>query len=69
MTTKYAATLSSMGTSFVVAIPKPIVEGFGLEKGQKLDLYASDDGIYIPLKAKPTGMEDIIRDLARRTRK
>lgn len=52
--TKYTVTLSSMGTSSVIAIPKPIIDGFGLEKGEKLEVYVSDDGIYIPLKAKHT---------------
>lgn len=54
MPTKYTVTLSYMGTSSVIAIPKPIIDGFGLEKGEKLEVYVSDDGIYIPLKAKHT---------------
>ena len=61
MPTKYTVTLSYMGTSSVIAIPKPIVDGFGLEKGEKLEVYVSDDGIYIPLKAKHTSMN--LRDL------
>lgn len=54
MPTKYTITLTSLGTSYVVAVPKPVVEGFGLEKGEKFEMYVSDDGIYIPLKAKHT---------------
>ena len=52
MPTKYTVTLTSLGTSYVIAVPKPTVEGFGLEKGEKLEMYVSDDGIYIPLKSK-----------------
>jgi len=64
MPTKYAVTISYMGTSSVISIPKPIIDGFGLKKGEKLDIYASDDGIYIPLKAKALGIEDALHALA-----
>lgn len=52
MPTKYTVTLTSMGTSSVVVIPKPAVDGFGLTKGQKLEVIVTDDGIYIPLKTQ-----------------
>jgi len=52
MPTKYTVTLTSLGTSSVIAVPKPIVDGFGLQKGQKLDMIVRDDGIYIPLAQK-----------------
>jgi bifunctional DNA-binding transcriptional regulator/antitoxin component of YhaV-PrlF toxin-antitoxin module len=57
MPSKYTVTLSYMGTSSVIVIPKPIVDGFGLTKGQKLEIIASDDGIYIPLKTE-TGIRE-----------
>lgn len=49
MPLKYTVTLTSLGTSYVIAMPKPIVEGFGLQKGQKIELIVRDDGICIPL--------------------
>jgi bifunctional DNA-binding transcriptional regulator/antitoxin component of YhaV-PrlF toxin-antitoxin module len=30
-------------------LPKPVIDGFNLGKGQRLELIARDDGIYIPL--------------------
>jgi antitoxin component of MazEF toxin-antitoxin module len=53
MPTKYTVTLSYMGTSSVIAIPKPIIQGFDLKKGQTLEMLVTDKGIYIPL-AQPT---------------
>jgi AbrB family looped-hinge helix DNA binding protein len=35
--------------SFFIVIPKPVIEGFNLRKGQRLDLIVNDDGIRIPL--------------------
>jgi len=35
--------------SFFIVIPKPVIEGFNLRKGQSLDLIVNDDGIRIPL--------------------
>ena len=55
MPVKYAVTITSVGTSSVIALPKPILEGFNLKKGQRLELIVKDDGIYIPLAEQPTG--------------
>ena len=49
MPVKYAVTITSIGTSSFIVIPKPVVEGFNLRKGQRLDLIVNDDGIRIPL--------------------
>jgi bifunctional DNA-binding transcriptional regulator/antitoxin component of YhaV-PrlF toxin-antitoxin module len=49
MPTKYTVTLTTVGTSSVIALPKPVIDGFNLGKGQRLELIARDDGIYIPL--------------------
>ena len=53
MPTKYTVTLSYMGTSSVIAIPKPIIQGFALQKGQTLEMLVTDKGIYIPLAQPP----------------
>lgn len=54
MPLKYTVTITSVGTSVVVVLPKPIFEGFKLKKGQKLEMIVKDDGIYIPLR-EPSG--------------
>jgi bifunctional DNA-binding transcriptional regulator/antitoxin component of YhaV-PrlF toxin-antitoxin module len=30
-------------------LPKPVVDGFNLAKGNRLEMIVKDDGIYIPL--------------------
>jgi bifunctional DNA-binding transcriptional regulator/antitoxin component of YhaV-PrlF toxin-antitoxin module len=49
MPTKYKVTLTSLGSSSVIVLPKPVVDGFNLEKGNRLEMIVKDDGIYIPL--------------------
>ena len=49
MPVKYAVTITSIGTSSFIVIPKPVIDGFNLRKGQRLDLIVNDDGIRIPL--------------------
>jgi antitoxin component of MazEF toxin-antitoxin module len=56
MPTKHTVTITSMGSSSVIVLPKPIVNGFNLAKGNKLELIVKDDGIYIPLGER-TGQE------------
>jgi bifunctional DNA-binding transcriptional regulator/antitoxin component of YhaV-PrlF toxin-antitoxin module len=71
MTTKYTVTLTSVGSSSVIAVPKPIVDGFGLQKGEKLEMFVSDNGMYIPLKAKPIDnpmIESIETEIQRQTK-
>lgn len=53
MPTKYTVTLTALGTSSVIVLPKPVVDGFNLGKGHRLELIVRDDGIYIPLKEEP----------------
>lgn len=65
MPTKYTVTLSSMGTSSVIAVPKPIVDGFKLEKGEKLEVFVTDRGIYIPLPKRELGIEDALDELVK----
>ena len=52
MPVKYTVTLTSVGTSGVITIPKPVIDGFGLEKGQKLELIVTDDKIVIKIPEK-----------------
>ena len=49
MPVKYAVTITSVGTSSVIVLPKPILDGFNLKKGQRLEVIVRDDGIRIPL--------------------
>ena len=49
MPVKYAVTITSIGTSSFIVIPKTVIDGFNLRKGQRLDLIVNDDGIRIPL--------------------
>jgi bifunctional DNA-binding transcriptional regulator/antitoxin component of YhaV-PrlF toxin-antitoxin module len=53
MPTKYTVTITALGTSSVIVLPKPVVDGFNLAKGQRLALIVKDDGIYIPLTEQP----------------
>ena len=50
MPTKYTVTVTALGTSSVIVLPKPVVDGFNLGKGHKLELIVKDDGIFIPLE-------------------
>jgi AbrB family looped-hinge helix DNA binding protein len=50
MPTKYTVTVTALGTSSVIVLPKPVVDGFNLGKGDKLELIVKDDGIFIPLE-------------------
>jgi bifunctional DNA-binding transcriptional regulator/antitoxin component of YhaV-PrlF toxin-antitoxin module len=54
MPIKYTVTVTALGTSSVIVLPKPIVDGFNLGKGHKLELIVKDDGIYIPLEEQPS---------------
>ena len=49
MSTKQTVTVTSMESSSVMVLPKPVVHGFNLTKGNKLEIIVKDDGIYIPL--------------------
>lgn len=62
MPIKYTVTLTSVGASSVIVMPKPVIEGFGLKKGQKLEMIVKDDGIYIPLGESVTIKEPVERE-------
>jgi bifunctional DNA-binding transcriptional regulator/antitoxin component of YhaV-PrlF toxin-antitoxin module len=57
MPTKYKVTLTSLGSSSVIVLPKPVVDGFNLEKGNRLEMIVKDDGIYIPLTLQDSGSQ------------
>jgi AbrB family looped-hinge helix DNA binding protein len=49
MPTRYTVTVTSVGSSSVIVLPKPVVDGFNLKKGDRLGMTVTDDGIHIPL--------------------
>jgi AbrB family looped-hinge helix DNA binding protein len=49
MPTRYTVTVTSVGSSSVVVLPKPVVDGFNLRKGDRLEMTVTDNGIHIPL--------------------
>jgi AbrB family looped-hinge helix DNA binding protein len=49
MPTRYTVTVTAVGSSSVVVLPKPVVDGFNIKKGERLEMTVTDDGIYIPL--------------------
>ncbi|MGH9978755.1 MAG: AbrB/MazE/SpoVT family DNA-binding domain-containing protein [Nitrososphaeraceae archaeon] len=49
MPTRYTMTVTSVGSSSVIVLPKSVVDGFNLKKGDRLELTVTDDGIFIPL--------------------
>jgi hypothetical protein len=55
MPSKYTVTLTSVGASSVITIPKPVVDGFSLHKGQKLQMIVNDMGIFVPLSVVQDG--------------
>ena len=60
MPTKYTVTITALGTSSVIVLPKPVVDGFNLAKGHRLELIVKDDGIYIPLTEQPAVNNNIV---------
>jgi bifunctional DNA-binding transcriptional regulator/antitoxin component of YhaV-PrlF toxin-antitoxin module len=49
MPTRYTMTVTSVGSSSVIVLPKSVVDGFKLKKGDRLEMTVTDDGIFIPL--------------------
>jgi AbrB family looped-hinge helix DNA binding protein len=50
MPTRYTVTLTSVGKSSIIVMPKPVVDGFNLKKGDRLEMTVTDNGIHIPLE-------------------
>jgi AbrB family looped-hinge helix DNA binding protein len=55
MTTRYTVTITAVGSSYVIVLPKSVVDGFNLSKGDRLEMIVKDDGIYIPLAERKSG--------------
>lgn len=49
MPTRHTVTITSNGSSSIIVLPKPVVDGFNLAKGSRLEMIVKDDGIFIPL--------------------
>jgi AbrB family looped-hinge helix DNA binding protein len=49
MPTRYTVTVTAVGSSSVIVLPKPVVDGFNIKKGDRLEMTVTDDGIRIPL--------------------
>ena len=45
----FKSRVMKVGNSLVLVLPKPLCEGFGIEKGSILSVTARDNGIYIPM--------------------
>jgi bifunctional DNA-binding transcriptional regulator/antitoxin component of YhaV-PrlF toxin-antitoxin module len=50
MPTRYTVTVTSVGSSSIIVLPKPVVVGFNLKKGDRLEMTVTDIGIHIPLE-------------------
>jgi AbrB family looped-hinge helix DNA binding protein len=50
MPTRYTVTATSVGSSSIIVLPKPVVDGFNLKKGDRLEMTVTDNGIHIPLE-------------------
>jgi AbrB family looped-hinge helix DNA binding protein len=48
-----------VGSSSVIVLPKPVVDGFNLTKGDRLEMIVKDDGIYIPLAEQKKDRENV----------
>jgi len=55
MPTRYTVTITAVGSSYVIVLPKSVVDGFNLSKGDRLEMIVKDDGIYIPLAERKGG--------------
>ena len=50
MPTRYTVTVTSVGSSSIIVLPKPVVDGFNIKKGDRLEMTVTDNGINIPLE-------------------
>ena len=63
MPTKYTVTITSVGSSSVIVMPKPVMDGFNLKKGQKLEMIVNDNGVYISLlKSKEDSVKEVVTE-------
>ena len=62
MPIKYVVTITSVGSSNVIVLPRPVLEGFNLKKGKKLNMIIKDDGIHIPLTERNTNEKELMEE-------
>jgi bifunctional DNA-binding transcriptional regulator/antitoxin component of YhaV-PrlF toxin-antitoxin module len=65
----FKATVTKVGNSNMLALPKPVCDAFGIERGDSLYLVVTDKGVYIPLITKKDSemkrTEKIIHEIER----
>lgn len=63
----FNGSVMKVGNSMTVVLPKPIVDNFGIEKGDSMKMIVTDKGIYIPLtpkgQAKNKEVEKIMKEM------
>lgn len=48
----FKATVTKVGNSNMLALPKPLCDAFGIQRGDSLSLVVTEKGVYIPLIVK-----------------
>jgi bifunctional DNA-binding transcriptional regulator/antitoxin component of YhaV-PrlF toxin-antitoxin module len=48
----FKATVTKVGHSNMLALPKPLCDAFGIQRGDSLSLVVTEKGVYIPLIVK-----------------
>ncbi|MHB1908738.1 MAG: AbrB/MazE/SpoVT family DNA-binding domain-containing protein [Nitrososphaerales archaeon] len=48
----FRGTVTRVGNSNMLVLPKPLCDAFGIEKGDSLSLIVTEKGVYIPVIAK-----------------
>ncbi|MDG6904410.1 MAG: AbrB/MazE/SpoVT family DNA-binding domain-containing protein [Nitrososphaerota archaeon] len=48
----FKGTVTKVGNSNMLVLPKPLCDAFGIERGDSLSLLVTEKGIYIPVIAK-----------------
>jgi antitoxin component of MazEF toxin-antitoxin module len=68
----FKGTVTKVGNSNMLVLPKPLCDAFGIEKGDSLSLMVTEKGIYIPIIAKKDSegkkAEKIIAEIERETK-
>lgn len=69
----FKGTVTKVGNSNMLVLPKPLCDAFGIEKGDSLSLIVTDKGVYIPIVAKKDSetrkAEKLIAEIERGTTK
>ena len=63
----FNGSVMKVGNSLAVVLPKPLVDNFGIGKGDSMKMIVTDKGIYIPLtskgQAKNKEVEKIMKEM------